>query len=398
LTAGKKKLLTNLLRAAVTMAALWFVISQVSLDDKVTLSDGTQYVGRVWEHDADKVIIVLSDPQMTRKEVSPDQIKQIPIDPSRPETKSRPAIDLGMVTLVKRLKLPWLALACLLYPACQLIGAFRWRMLMGVHDIRPAVSQTVRLTFIGFAWSLIFPGVTGGDLVKSYYIAKQTVKKAIAVLTVFLDRIVGLVGMAMLSGAVILMNLGRPELQAASRIIGIFLALMMAAGLVFFSHRLRRAFGFEWMLGLLPFKGIVKELDRAAFTYRGHKRTVGVTLAISIVIDVLTVLTFWSIGQALGMKTDIHHYFIFIPVILMISSIPVALAGIGVLEVMFQNFFTLPGVGGTAEVGLALVILFRGVTVWTALPGILMSLTGVHPSEDMARELEADQQVERDTE
>ena len=68
-------------------------------------------------------------------------------------------------------------------------------------------------------------------------------------------------------------------------------------------------------------------------------------------------------------------YMVLIPVIVMISSIPVSVAGLGVQEGLFPFFFGLPkvGVGANEAAMLAFMFRFGGSFVWV-VPGWVMLL------------------------
>ena len=395
-----RRWLLNLVRALVTGVALYLVIGKIELHDRVVLSRPDGSPGQVirakavvvHEHKDPPIVSVLD----TNWEPIAIPLSQVAIDRSVPGHPRRMVLE-GFGTMLRRMRLRYFFLAVLIYPLVLLIGSVRWHRLMAVHGIQPSRLEALRLTWVGFFWSLIFPGVTGGDLVKAYYISQQTPKRTASVITVFFDRIVGIVAMALLSGLVILVlalhvvDVGPAELDAPSQVVGVFIAVVLAGTVVFFSRRIRRALMIDRLLGVLPFQGMVSEVDRAVFHYRNHKIEVAIAFGLSVACHVATVLTFYCIGQALRMSTPLHYYFIFIPVILIISAIPITLAGLGLMEAMFVKFFTIVGVGATPDQALALCLLFRIVMILASTPGAILSLRGLAPpTEQMVRELETD--------
>ena len=61
---------------------------------------------------------------------------------------------------------------------------------------------------IGLASTLFMPGSVGGDLVKAYYVTKDAAnKRPQAVMTIFLDRFIGLLGLLTVAGFGALLNL-----------------------------------------------------------------------------------------------------------------------------------------------------------------------------------------------
>ena len=402
-----RRWLVHLIRALVTGVALYVVISSIHLHDRVFLKGPDGRPGRVIQakavvvhRDRRPAIVSILDTNWDPIRVPLEDVAVDRAVPGHP----RPMIIQGFGTMLRRMQLRYFFLALLIYPLVLFIGAVRWHRLMAVHDIHPTRLEALRLTWVGFFWSLIFPGVTGGDLVKAYYISRQTAKRTASVITVFFDRIVGIVAMALLSGAVILLlllgvvDLGRTELDAASKVVGVFIAMVLVGTVVFFSRRIRRALMIDRLLEFLPFQRMVSEVDRAVFHYRHHKLEVVIAFGLSVACHLATVLTFYCIGRGLRMSVGLHYYFIFIPVILIISAIPITLAGLGLMEAMFVKFFTIAGVGATAGQALALCILFRIVMVVSSTPGAILSLKGVAPPTGrMVAELENDKRAETES-
>jgi len=355
----------NLVRWCVTLAAVTWVLMKIEWRDQLRQSTGEPLRGRV-QVLADRFIVTAADGSV-REFARADA----------PEDAFEP----GFLTLVRNIQPAYLLVGLFFYPIANVLGALRWRALMRAHEMDPGLVQSLKLTWLGFFWSLVFPGVTGGDVVKAYCVARTAQKRAIAVLIVLLDRIIGLVGLAFLSGLVILFNLHNAELRTVSTGILIFIAIMVSCGLLFFSRRLRRWSGFNWLLGLLPFQTRVAQFDEALFHYRNHKKTIAASLALSLGTHAVNVGVFCLAGRALGLPVAWQHYFVFIPVMLMIAALPISAGGLGVFESGVSHFLALPGVGATASGAFALCVLYRLMIIFVGLPGAMVQVGGMK-SED----------------
>jgi len=102
-----------------------------------------------------------------------------------------------------------LALAGLLFGGVICLGAWRWGILLRIQGVRLPYADLWRLTMIGQFFSLAIPGAVGGDLVKMGYIARRVPagKTAESILTIVLDRIVGILGLFALASVLVLLNL-----------------------------------------------------------------------------------------------------------------------------------------------------------------------------------------------
>jgi uncharacterized protein (TIRG00374 family) len=345
----------------VTLAAIVWVLLKIDWLDHVTLMSGETIRGRA-RTSVDGYTLRLPDGAI--RQVSSNEVAEDGFQP-------------GFLTLFRQLRPGYLILGLLVYPLSNVLGAVRWRALMRAHGMDPGFNRSVQLTWLGFFWSLVFPGVTGGDVVKAYAVARTAQRRGVAVLIVLLDRIIGLLGLALLSGLVILFNLHNAELRTVSTGILMFIAVMAGGGLLFFSRRLRRWSGLKWVIGLLPFQSHVIQLDAALFHYRYHKATMAGAVFLSLGTHVINVGTFCFAGNALGLPVAWQHYFVFIPVMLMIAALPISVGGLGVFESGVAHFFTLRGVGATASGALALCVLYRIMTIIVGVPGAMVRVNSM---------------------
>ena len=85
-----------------------------------------------------------------------------------------------------------------------LIQVERWLILLRVQGIVVSFSRALRIVLVGMFFNLFLIGATGGDIVKIFLILREAPqKKAGALLSVFIDRIVGLLALAAISAAMI---------------------------------------------------------------------------------------------------------------------------------------------------------------------------------------------------
>src|SRR5436305_8810735 len=92
--------------------------------------------------------------------------------------------------------LRWVAAAILAYVIVEIAAAIRWQILLRVQKIRLNFFRLIDLFLIGMFYNQFLPGGTGGDIIKSYLLLKETaLHKAGALLAVVFDRLIGLVAL-----------------------------------------------------------------------------------------------------------------------------------------------------------------------------------------------------------
>src|SRR2546430_5831995 len=101
-----------------------------------------------------------------------------------------------MAEAIRNADYRWVGMGALAYVVVEIAAAFRWHVLLKVQKIRLSLPRLSGLFFIGMFYNQFLPGGTGGDIIKSYYLLKETpAKKAGALLAVVFDRFIGLVAL-----------------------------------------------------------------------------------------------------------------------------------------------------------------------------------------------------------
>jgi len=98
----------------------------------------------------------------------------------------------------------WVAAGVLAYVVVEIAAAIRWQVLLRVQKIRLSTSRLAGLFMIGIFYNQFLPGGTGGDIIKSYLLLKETPDhKAGALLAVVFDRLIGLVALVVITATLV---------------------------------------------------------------------------------------------------------------------------------------------------------------------------------------------------
>src|SRR5438445_4688950 len=101
-----------------------------------------------------------------------------------------------MVESIRNAEYRWVGMGILAYVVVEIAALFRWHVLLRVQKIHLTLPRLSGLFFIGMFYNQFLPGGTGGDIIKSYYLLKETPdKKAGVLLAVVFDRFIGSVAL-----------------------------------------------------------------------------------------------------------------------------------------------------------------------------------------------------------
>jgi len=244
----------------------------------------------------------------------------------------------------------------------------RWRMLMRPVMPTPSVSNLWGIYFIGLFFNLAFPTVVGGDVVKMYYAGKPSKRFAQSFAATFLDRDAGMLAMMIIAcTAVLVRPMDLPGIPIRFIVWTVFLAFVFANIAIFtpFLHRLLTK-----MLNKVHLSRMAAKIDTISNVFRvmGKHWTVLVnSLAVSLVNQLLGIFLTWIMAEGLRIHVSLFEFLVFVPVVTLISMIPVSLNGMGLREYAFVSLLGAIGVGRESSVALGL--LASAFTFLSGIPG-----------------------------
>src|SRR6266478_1491966 len=267
-----------------------------------------------------------------------------------------PAKRAQMAEALRNAHFSWVAFGILAYVVVEIAAAFRWHVLLKVQGIHLSFWRLSGLFLIGMFYNQFLPGGTGGDIIKSYYLLKETPdRKAGALLAVVFDRLIGLVALVAITGTLIGLRYDFLSQTTETRqlvwILLVVLGVSIAGLLTTFVIT-----GFKLFHSLpLRFPGREKliEISAAYHLYARHWRATLVAFGSSIVAHLATFATFLSVAYSLRANVKIVDFFAVMPIERTISAMPISFAGIGWREKVLQ--IMLNGVCGVPEATAILV-------------------------------------------
>lgn len=223
------------------------------------------------------------------------------------------------------------------------LASERWRLLLKQQGFPVPSNEAFRLTLIGTFFNFFVPGGVGGDLVKGVLIAnRQPQQKGKVMLTVLVDRVLGLFTMSFLALVSFAFAIELLERDHAFQIIFIALLGILVAFLVLFflllsnSASALRSF-VERMVAPIP---KLQKIWLAFQTYRLTGRELALLLCFSFGAQLCQILFFMVVARGLDAHPPIEVFLFAVPLGFMVTAIPIAPAGIGIGQAAFLYLFS----------------------------------------------------------
>jgi uncharacterized membrane protein YbhN (UPF0104 family) len=219
-----------------------------------------------------------------------------------------------------QLQLGWWLAAVLLYVATQIASAFRWQIVARPLGFRQPLSEFIGYYFIGMFFNLFLPTSVGGDVVRAWYLDGGRRRRLSAFLSAFVDRLSGLLFLlALACAATPFCPSSLPSWICYSvwiTVAGVMAGLVMVPALARWTGRFAR----------------IRRLSEDAQIYLQHPGLLLWSGVLSFVVQAANVVVVWMVGQALAVPIPWTYYCIFVPMVTLLTLIPVSLNGMGVRE------------------------------------------------------------------
>lgn len=258
----------------------------------------------------------------------------------------------------------FVALLCLL--VSNLTGCLQWKTLLKTQGVRLSYFHVLRLYFVGLFFNNFMPGNVGGDVKKVYDIRVQGgVDSVGAGLTAtFFDRLFGFFFLTLLAlGVGSLFFIHDPEQRAfIIPSLWVFLGFCVLFAAIF-SRRIGESLA--KLLALIFPENINTRVLRMLERFRSFRiwNLWGKLFVLSTITQVLRVLVHYFCGIALGLDIAVSWYFFYIPLVALVSALPISIGGFGPRELLAQSLFAKAGVPVLESVIVQLLAYLAGLVI-----------------------------------
>ncbi|MDP6060272.1 MAG: lysylphosphatidylglycerol synthase domain-containing protein, partial [Pirellulaceae bacterium] len=216
------------------------------------------------------------------------------------------------------------------------------------------------------------------------YAAKYSHRRADTLMSIVVDRITGLLGLVVLAGVAGIFMLRVPVVALVTLVLGVSVVVLGVIAACYFTPAIRRALGFDWVLGRLPGHRFFARIDEAAVAYRHHKLAITFAIGMSVMVHACLATATGLAGYALGMQTPFGVLLNVVPILFFAAAMPLTYQGLGVMEWLATTMILNPPATMANHV-LGMLLLVRIFQILFATCGSLFLLSGdihMHPKPD----------------
>jgi len=256
--------------------------------------------------------------------------------------------------LLRRASLFYIFLSFLLSLLLNIIVALRWRFILRILKIKISLKEALYVYFSSLFFSLFSLSLIISDLFRGFALAWRFRNEERIISSVIVDRIAGFLALSIVAVSSFL--LGRSFLDR-----DIFWGVIIVSGIsLAFLFFLYHPFFLKWVKKIISkekrshIDSLYKELSFLKKNPAAFLKAV----AYSLSIQLLSVFSFFLIAKAFFQDVSLFYFFVFVPLIILITFLPITVAGIGTRELACIYFFSKIGIEKEVSLAISLFNLF----------------------------------------
>ena len=227
----------------------------------------------------------------------------------------------------------WVAASAAVLIASHLLASYQWERLLSAAGIEIPFWKVTTYYFVGQFFNNFLPANVGGDFMRTLDATRTGSTRANALSTVILDRLIGTVALGGVAVVSTLPAIDRYHLAAAYAGVVVFFVGSVVMLRAMLEPRVLAAL--ERMLARIGLSRLSPSLDRLSGSlveFRNRKRLLLELLSVALVVQIMRIGVHILFARALGLHVQAAYFFLFVPLLAVIVSLPISLNGIGVRE------------------------------------------------------------------
>lgn len=286
------------------------------------------------------------------------------------------AVSIGLMALLLKISGPekvlstisgsnlsMFAISFLLILAGTIIAAYRWYCVMSVLDFKGSFGFYLKSYFMGVFFNQLLPSSIGGDAYRVLDVARLGYRKRDAFVGVLIDRGLGILGIFIVN---IIFNNMLPGLlpEPIYNMLNIVSAVGILGFIVFvFIHKINILSRFKYFaLVIRPSADLYKVLNTPfRLIYQ---------LCLTTLVHILTFAGVYFIALSIGVKLSVSAFMVIMPPVILLTIIPISLAGWGIREGAMAGLFGFAGV--SKELAISMSIIYGFTYILQGIVGLVL--------------------------
>lgn len=261
--------------------------------------------------------------------------------------------------------------------AAHLFLVWRWKLALRCLRMAVAFPVLLRCYFIGALYNLFLPSNVGGDVARSYALFRFIAKPQLAAASSLVDRYTGFAALVLMALAGSLWLNREQDPFALTRWLTLLLVGFVGLSWFFASRWGRRLKPGRRSNSFRPLFVAANSLGSSLRLLRRAPMVLLGTLLTTTAYYLVVAATHKILAVDLDLRVPFHLLAIYVPVVAIVSMLPISINGIGLRELLYVRLFGAAGWSTEASLTVSWVV-FASVLI-SGLPGLLLQVLPALP-------------------
>jgi uncharacterized membrane protein YbhN (UPF0104 family) len=278
--------------------------------------------------------------------------------------------DIGRIgTLLTSIESRTIIAAFVLALVQTVLTAYRWVLVTEGVGVSVGLWPALQAMLVSLLLNQCLPSFVGADAYRMYWLYRESNRLGPAVRSVLIDRMLGMIALIVMFAAgvaLLFQRLGDPAVKSGLLML---LACGLGGAMAFFTGDLLPK-GWQRLRPLRELANVSAPARALMLTPRS-----GITIGVmAILVHVVTAVVMFLFARNLRLPLTLLDCLLFMPPIILLSAVPISIAGWGVREGVMAGALSMIGIG--TEPALALSVLMGVTALGNGVIGVLPLLFG----------------------
>lgn len=256
----------------------------------------------------------------------------------------------------------WYLFAFFLFILNTIIRAYRWSVLLTALNQRTPFGRLLYLYFVSLFFNNFLPSGFGGDIVKVVGLRQESGRGTEALSSVVIDRLTGLLGSSLIAVLALLWHGLHPAvtLDLPAALVAAIAIVSLGIPAAFLLARWGDPLGrlAAWLPWTRPISQNGRLVRLADTVHRYPYPALAQSLLISLPFTLSLILSQYCIARALAVNLPFSLFALFVPIISLITLLPVTFNSLGTREGAYVLLFGPAGVAQATAFSMSLAFFF----------------------------------------
>lgn len=250
----------------------------------------------------------------------------------------------------------------------QWLGAYGWHTLLKAKGVSVSLKDLSLLFFESVFFGFLLPSSMGPDAIRAYNLSKKTSNPTGAISSILVLRAATLLSLYTVAFLSLILYYDKISDKRFINVVAGSLLFIGIVGLIVFLKPIRSIIS-----NILTFikaeglRGHVEKLYSSFIDYSKCRRALTISFSLMFFSQVLRAVLSFILGISMGINISIVSYLLYLPLVSIITKIPISFGGLGLGEGSLIYFFLKAGI--TYNEAFAITILLSLINIGVAVSG-----------------------------